>query len=135
MEADTVVQTAAKIMQDLGAGYSESIYQNALYRKLVVLDSTCVMEKTIPVVYDGHTLGVCWADIVTDAYVIEVKAVRRMPAGVEQQVGKYVRHLAELDGKARTGMVINFNQSTDAIESISSGPLKRRNDAAVGGEF
>ena len=118
MRNEHVIQIADKIMQDLGAGYSESIYQNAIHRKLFKLDETCVMEKIIPVVYEGDTLGICRADIVTQTHVIEVKAVRRMPPGAGKQVCKYVRHLMETDGVSRIGLVINFNQETEKIETI-----------------
>jgi GxxExxY protein len=118
MDTPTILQLASKIMEDLGAGYSESIYQNAMHRQMARIDCTCTMEKTIPVVYEGDTLGVCRADIVTDTHVIEIKCLKRMPTGVEKQVCKYTRHLLELDGKARLGVVINFNQETDAIETL-----------------
>jgi len=127
METASILQIAAKIMHDLGAGYSESIYQNALHRKLVRTDCTCVMEKNIPVVYEGDVLGTCRADIVTESHVIEVKAVRKMPSGVEKQVCKYVRHLMDLDGKARKGLVINFNQDTEQIETLESTPNNNNN--------
>jgi GxxExxY protein len=118
MDTATITQLADRIMADLGAGYSESIYQNALHRKLIRIDATCVMEKSIPVVYDGDTLGVCRADIVTETHVIEIKAVRRMPSGAGNQVNKYTRHLAEADGRPRTGLVINFNQEFERTEII-----------------
>jgi GxxExxY protein len=118
MDTAAILQIASKIMADLGAGYSESIYQNAMHRKLAREDGTCIMEKKIPVVYEGDTLGVCRADIVTDTHVIEIKCARRMPTGVEKQVCKYTKHLLELDGKARAGVVINFNQETEEIETL-----------------
>ena len=115
----TIIQIADKIMEDLGAGYSESIYQNALHRKLVKLDETCTMEKIIPVVYDGDILGICRADLVMLTHVIEVKAVRKMPSGAGKQVCKYVKHLSEMEeGKVRVGLVINFNQESERIETI-----------------
>ncbi len=120
METEHILQTATKIMKDLGAGYSETIYQNALHRKLARTDESCVMEKSIPVMYEGDMLGTCRADLVLDGHVIEVKAVRKMPSGAEKQVGKYVKHLFELDGKARKGIVINFNQDTQEIDTLES---------------
>ena len=118
MDNTRILQVAEKIMADLGPGYTESIYQNAIHRKLARIDGSCIMEKAIPVVYDGDTLGVCRADIVMDSHVIEVKAARKMPSGVDKQVCKYVRHLFELDGKSRTGVVINFNQETGLTETM-----------------
>ena len=116
--SSTIIQIADRIMGDLGAGYSESIYQNAIHRKLIKLDETCIMEKVIPVIYEGDTLGICRADIVTQTHVIEVKAARRMPSGAGKQVCKYVKHLAEADGVLRVGLVINFNQESEKIETI-----------------
>ena len=118
MDTAAILQIATKIMEDLGAGYSESIYQNAMHRKLARMEGTCIMEKNIPVVYEGDTLGMCRADIVTDTHVIEIKCARRMPTGVEKQVGKYTKHLLELDGKARIGVAINFNQETGLTETM-----------------
>jgi GxxExxY protein len=118
METTHILEIGSKIMDDLGAGYSESIYQNALHRKLARIDNTCIIEKIIPVVYEGDTLGVCRADLVMDSHVIEIKAARKMPPGVEKQVCKYARHLLELDGKARIGVVINFNQDTETTENL-----------------
>jgi GxxExxY protein len=118
MDTASITQIADKIMADLGAGYSESIYQNAMHRKLVGIDETCVMEKIIPVVYDGDTLGVCRADIVTQTHVLEIKAVRRMPSGAGNQVCKYVKHLEDMDGLRRVGVVLNFNQDLERIEMI-----------------
>lgn len=119
METASIIEIASRIMHDLGAGYSESIYQNALHRKLEKIDCTCVMEKKIPVVYDGDILGICRADIVMETHVIEIKAVKKMPSGAEKQVCKYLKHLLEADGKHRKGLVINFNQETERIEVLS----------------
>ena len=118
MDTAAILQTATQIMADLGAGYSESIYQNAMHRKLARIDGTCIMEKNIPVVYEGDTLGVCRADIVTDTHVIEIKCARRMPTSVEKQVSKYTKHLLQLDGRARIGVAINFNQETVELETL-----------------
>jgi len=118
MDTASIFQIADKIMQDLGPGYSESIYQNALHRKLARIDNTCIMEKSIPIMYEGDQLGICKADIVMDSHVLEIKAARKMPSGAYKQVGKYMRHLLELDGKIRSGLVINFNQDTEQIDTM-----------------
>jgi GxxExxY protein len=118
MNSAAIIQIAEKIMEDLGAGYSESIYQNALHRKLLRVDDSSCMEKIIPVVYDGDTLGICRADIVTVSHVVEVKAVKKMPSGACKQVSKYVKHLEEADGLRRIGLVVNFNQETEKVEAI-----------------
>ena len=115
---EQIKDMAFTIMRDLGAGYSECIYQNALKFKLEKLDSSTVTEKIIPVVYEDQLLGTCRADIVTNTHVIEVKATKTMPPHVGNQIRKYMLHIRNMDGIARTGLIINFNQSTETVDII-----------------
>jgi hypothetical protein len=87
----------------------------------------CITEKKINVLYDGEVIGVCRADIVTMCHVIEVKAVRKMPIGVEYRVWKYAQHLVEMDGKTWKALVINFNQEYETIETKEPQLTKKTN--------
>jgi GxxExxY protein len=122
IEIETIKQIATKIMTDLGSGYSESIYQVALFNKLVKLDPSAVTEKSIPVVYDNELIGTCRADIVTSEHVIEIKAGRTMPLNVAFQIGKYQKNILQLDSVSRTGVVVNFNQETQEIDFLTFPP-------------
>ena len=112
-------EMASRVMRDLGAGYSETIYQKALFNKIVRLDPTAVMEHTIQVIYDGEVVGTCRADIVTAQHVIEIKAVRTMPWNVGNQVRKYLKNLFDKDAIPREGLVINFNQDVERIDLLT----------------
>ena len=134
LTVDQITQLSDKIFADLGAGYSEFIYQNALFNKLVKLDPSTLKEKNIPVIYENEILGTCCADILTNACVIETKATRTMPSGVANQLRKYLVNLHMQDNKPRFGVVVNFNQETEkaefiVLESIPASPptvYKRR---------
>jgi GxxExxY protein len=117
-----VQEMASRIIRDMGAGYSETIYQKALFHKLVKLDPTAVMEHTIQVLYDGEVVGTCRADIVTAQHVIEVKAVRSMPWNVGNQIRKYLKNLYERDSVVREGLVINFNQDHERVDILTFQP-------------
>ena len=117
-----VKEMASRIIRDMGAGYSETIYQKALFNKLVKIDPTAVMEHTIQVLYDGEVVGTCRADIVTAQHVIEVKAVRSMPWNVGNQIRKYLKNLKERDSVAREGLVINFNQDHERVDILTFQP-------------
>lgn len=123
METTAIVQAAEKIMQDLGAGYSETIYQNALFNKLIKVDASTQMERTVPVIYDGEMLGSCRADLVTSDHVIEIKATRSMPPKVCNQIQKYMVQLHHQDNIPRTGLVINFNQDAERTEILTVDPI------------
>ena len=112
-------------------GYSEAIYKTALYRELLCRDPVSVMEQTIPVIYKGHFLGTCRADLVTSDYVIEIKALKSLFSSashhhngenhpVGHQIKKYLKHIHELEPQhpQRQGLVINFNQTTGMAEFL-----------------
>lgn len=115
-----IQEMASRIMRDLGAGYSEAIYQRALFNKIAKIDTTVVMEKTVQVVYDDEVVGTCRADIVTTHHVIEVKAVRNMSSSVVgNQIRKYMKALFENDSVAREGVVVNFNQDIERVDFLT----------------
>lgn len=108
---DDIRRIAQEIFDDLGMGYIENNYQNALLLELRKLDRSCRTEVETPVLYKGRHIGWARADIVTSEYIIELKALDTWKtAKVENQIRKYLRHLFEGDGIVRTGIMINFNQ-------------------------
>ena len=113
-----ITQAAHTIMADLGAGYSESCYQNALFNTIAKFDPSAQKEFTIHVIYDDQLIGTCRADIVTGQYVIEVKATRTMPPQVGHQIRKYLVNLYRQDQITRSGIIINFNQESERAEII-----------------
>ena len=121
----TLVQSLARgIMADMGAGHSEAIYRNALAKELQARDPMTLVEHTVPIIFRGQFLGTCRADIVTSAYVIEIKALKTVLPSVGHQIKKYLKHLGELEPLAgRVGLVINFNQQTEAIDFLLFQPL------------
>lgn len=114
---DELEKMATVIMQNLGAGYSEDIYQRALFNQIVKLDPTARMEVSIPVLYDNDILGICRADIVTHEYFIEIKAMHSLSSSfkdIRNKIRKYMRHVA--DGGNKEGILINFNQENERLE-------------------
>jgi GxxExxY protein len=120
----TTIQTIARgIMSEMGAGYPEGIYRNALYKELVRHDSRAVMEQSVPITFRGQYLGMCRADIVTTEYVIELKALKTVLPCVGHQIKKYLKHLAEVEPRSqRSGIVINFNQHTETVDFLLFSP-------------
>ena len=122
MDTFDIQEMASRVMRDLGAGYSETVYQKALFNKIIKLDPTAAMEQIIPVVYENEVIGTCRADIVTATHVIETKAVRSMPNGVGNQIRKYLKNLHDQDSVPREGVVINFNQEIERVDFLTFQP-------------
>ena len=116
---------AREIMDALGVGYPDTIYKAALYRELMGPD--VAVQRELPVVYKGHFLGTCRADLVTPRFVVEVHAVPSLlPVHdtIGQSIRKCLRLLRRLEPEcARVGLVINFNQTTGTPEFLLYQPL------------
>ena len=123
MHVGLVQAIAREIMDNLGVGYSEAIYRHAMYRELLAQDSATVAEPTVPILYKGHFLGTCRADLVCSGFVIEIKALKTVVPihdTVGNQIKKYLRHLHELHPHEphKVGLVINFNQCSGTAEFL-----------------
>lgn len=93
-----------EIYSELGPGYSERVYHNAaevyLREKRVPYES----ERHILVRFRGHVVGQLRADIIIDSNtILELKAIKTLTDGMEQQVQKYL----DLTGCSR-GYLVNF---------------------------
>ena len=118
-----IEQLVRDVYSELGAGYSERVYHNAmevhLREKKILYES----ERHILVHYRGHVVGQLRADIIIDnTIILELKAVKTLTDGMEQQARKYL----DLTG-LRTAYLVNFPLQPDReveIRLIALGPSK-----------
>ena len=100
-----VVDAAYKVHVALGPGLLESVYQIALVHELEKRGLDVVVEKVIPVIYDGVMISDGFrADlIIEDKVIIELKSVEKTLPVHKKQLLTYLR-LAD----KRLGLLINF---------------------------
>ena len=105
-----VVSAAHAVYAELGWGWREDVYREALARELAPLQVSC--EVAQPVVYRGAPLShvsVRWDLVVEGCVLVELKAVKgTLTAAARRQVQRYnadQRHLA---------VAINFPAQPDA---------------------
>jgi len=105
-----IIACAYTVHNSLGAGFLESVYQRALAIELAKQGLSGVMEKKVPVYYEGELVGDFRADLVVeDRVIIEIKAVEKLAAAHEVQL---VNYLVATD--TPLGLLINFgNQSVE----------------------
>ena len=92
------------VYEELGPGYSERVYHNAvevlLREKRIPYES----ERHILVRFRGHVVGQLRADIIiNDEIVLELKAIKTLTDGMELQAQKYL----DLTG-LKTAYLVNF---------------------------
>src|SRR6478609_5229344 len=76
---ERIIGCAMKVHTQLGAGFLESVYQNALVHELRKADVQLEAERRVSVKYDGIVVGEFVADLlVEDAIIVELKALNAL---------------------------------------------------------
>lgn len=118
-----VEQMVRDVYAELGPGYSERVYHNAMEVLLREMKVPYETERHILVHFRGHVVGQLRADIIVDGHeILEFKAVKTINEGAELQARNYL-HLTGL----RTAYVVNFPPHPDReveIRKISVRPLE-----------
>jgi len=101
---DRILKSFYEVFNELGDGFLESVYENALF--LALKDSGLKVErqKDIPVLFRGANVGDFKADIIVeDRIIIELKAIQHLDKIHEAQVINYLKATG-----IEIGLLINF---------------------------
>jgi GxxExxY protein len=103
----TIIGCAYKVHNQLGAGFLEKVYENALRIELERLGLTVMQQEPINVLYDGVIVGTYFADLwVDNRVVVEVKGVHNLVTAHEVQLVNYL-----VATNIDTGLLLNFGSS------------------------
>ncbi|MBN1589637.1 MAG: GxxExxY protein [Pirellulales bacterium] len=117
-----VIGCAYRVHNELGSGFLEKVYENALRIELAEAGLSVEQQHPIPVVYHGEVVGDYFADLVVeDRLIIELKAVQTMAAQHEVQLVNYLTATGMDDG-----LLINFGPSVEVERKFRQ--YKKRQD-------
>lgn len=103
-----IMNCSANIRRQLGPGYIESVYKNAMLVELEKNALAYEVEKPIKVYYDGTLVGDFYADIIVEnRLIIELKVVNALHMAHEVQLVNYLTATGIDDG-----LLINFGSET-----------------------
>ena len=103
-----MMNCSANIRRQLGPGYVESVYKNAMFVELEKNGLAYEVEKPIKVYYDGTLVGDFYADIIVEnRLILELKAVSNLHMAHEIQLVNYLTATGIDDG-----LLINFGSET-----------------------
>jgi GxxExxY protein len=103
-----IVDGGICVHKEVGCGFFEKIYRNALCIELKARGIAFELEKSVGVHYRGQPVGVQRIDLVVGgAAIVELKAIECLAKIHEQQVLSYMRAT-----KIRAGLLMNFGGST-----------------------
>jgi GxxExxY protein len=109
-----IIECAYKVHNELGFGFLESVYQNALLIELTKSGLKAEKEKPIKITYSGQIIGDYFADVVVeDKVILELKAVKEIHPKHEAQLVNYLKATG-----MEIGLLINFGQSVEIKRKI-----------------
>ena len=109
-----IIQACFDVSNELGTGFLESVYKNALLIMLNQYGLTAKDEVPIAVQFRGMKFGQFYADIVVENKVlIELKAISNLKSEHKAQVINYLK-ASELD----VGLLVNFGKPKIEIRRL-----------------
>ena len=113
-----IIDCAYKVHRELGFGFLESVYQNALVIELTKAGLKSEREKRIQVYYDGKVVGEFVADILVEEKVIlELKSVSQIHPAHEAQLINYLKATG-----IKVGLLINFGEKVEIKRKVLDRP-------------
>lgn len=117
---DIILHHFYRIYNELGYGFLERVYQNALYFALIDEGLKCETEKPIKVYFDGRIVGEYRADIlVEDCIMLELKASEDFNPVFENQLINYLKAT-----DIEVGYVLNFGRKPKYSRKVFSNNRK-----------
>ena len=99
-----IINSAKNVRRQLGPGFLEKVYKNAMVIELRKLHLNYETEKQIQIFYDGIIVGDYRADIIVDnRLILELKATQELSIAHEVQLVNYLTSTRIDDG-----LLINF---------------------------
>ncbi|QDS97764.1 GxxExxY protein [Adhaeretor mobilis] len=114
--SNEVIGAAIEVHRELGAGFLESVYQEALAIEFAERGISFEQEKPISLNYKGKPVGEARLDfLVGSDLIVELKAVESFHPIHEAQVINYLKATNK-----RLGLLLNFNTNL-----LKDGGIKR----------
>ena len=110
---EKIIGCCFEVYSELGPGFNERIYQNALIIALKEAGLIFETEKDFPVSYHDNKAGSLRLDlIVEDRIIIEIKAVTgKLPAIFKYQLLSYLKVT-----NLRVGLLVNFGNKSCQVK-------------------
>ncbi len=115
-----IIKAFYNVYNQLGYGFLERVYENALLIELRKFDLDCLPQCPIEVLYDNTKVGFYIADIiVNNCVIIEVKAAAALCEEHEAQLTNYLR-ATEIE----VGILVNFGKKAEFKRKVFSSEYK-----------
>ncbi|MCP9754670.1 GxxExxY protein [Lacihabitans sp. CCS-44] len=115
-----IIKVYYQVYNELGYGFLERVYQNAMFVALKQEELEVVAQKKIDVWFRGYKVGEYFADLVVEGLVIiELKAADYLVEENEAQLLNYLRGT-----NIEVGLLFNFGKKADFKRKVYDNNLK-----------
>lgn len=109
-----IIGLAMEVHRELGTGFLEKVYENALMVLLEENNIKAIQQEAIKISFRGKIIGDYIADIIVDDKIIlELKCTSKIIGIHKAQLANYLK----ATGK-KVGIIINFGNKSVEIERI-----------------
>lgn len=120
---ELILKSFYKVYNELGYGFLEKVYQNALFLELTSAGLYCEKQKAIKVFYNEQIVGDYFADIIVeDTVIVELKAAEAIIEEHEFQLINYLKATEK-----EVGLLLNFGKKPEFKRKIFSNQNKKFN--------
>ncbi len=122
---EEIISCFYKVYNQLGYGFLEKVYENAMMIELEKNDLNCETQKAIKVFYEEQEIGNYFADIVVEGVIIvELKAAETLAPEHEAQLLNYLKAT-----KIEVGLLLNFGKKPQFKRKVFSNQYKYLNQS------
>ena len=110
----SILKLFYEVYNELGHGFLEKVYQNALYSELKNNGFEVESQKQIKVYYKNVEVGEYFADlIVNDKVILELKATETITEAHEFQLLNYLKST-----NIEVGLLLNFGKKPEFCKKV-----------------
>ncbi len=118
---EQIIKAFYDVYNELGFGFLEKVYQNALYLELKSRGFTVEPQKQIKVHFKGYEVGEYYPDlIIDDIVIVELKAAEGIVEAFENQLINYL-----LATKIEVGLLLNFGKKPEFRRKLFDNDRKK----------
>ncbi len=117
---ENILKAFNKVYNELGFGFPESVYENALYFELKEMGFYCAKQKPVKIYYREQIAGEFFADIIVEGLVmVELKTVESLGEEQESELFNFLK-ASEIED----GLLLNFGKTPEFKKLMFTNDIK-----------
>lgn len=106
-ESQQIVGSAMEVLNEIGHGFHEKPYENALVIEFRLRGIACLQQKPFGILYKNEKIGDYIPDLIAyERIVVDTKVIEKI---TDREIGQMMNYL-KVTG-LRLGYILNFNQA------------------------